>query len=267
MEARQGGATLDRLSGGRLIVGVGLGGRGDLEPVGEAVDEAERAALVDEGLEVLVALWSGEPQVHRGAAFRLAGAKMLPRPLQRPRIPIWVAGFWPNKRPFRRAARWDGAVPLRRGLLLEGLSPAELRDCRAYIRTQRADDDRFDLLAFGTSRERSLELAECEAAGATWWLEAVNPLEEPVAEFRARMTLGPPRSPTAAGPGLSSLGWSNSAPASGRGLLPTRAGRRRRAGPTGGMRSCARWSRARPTSSKTLMTSCAGPSRASLRAR
>jgi luciferase-like monooxygenase len=193
-------ATLDRLSGGRLVVGVGLGARGDLEPVGETVDQGERAALLDEGVEVLASLWSGEPIRYEGRAFRLAGARMLPTPLQRPRIPIWVAGFWPNKPPFRRAARWDGAVPLRRGALLEGLSPGELRDCVAYIGAHRADDAPIDVLAFGTSRERNPELvAECEAAGATWWLEAVNPLEESLAEFRARMTLGPPRSPGGAG--------------------------------------------------------------------
>jgi alkanesulfonate monooxygenase SsuD/methylene tetrahydromethanopterin reductase-like flavin-dependent oxidoreductase (luciferase family) len=127
-------ATLDRLSGGRLVVAVGLGGGGDLEPVGETLDERERAGVLDEGLGVLSALWSGEPITHEGRAFRLAGARMLPTPLQQPRIPIWVAGFWPNKPPFRRAARWDGAVPLRRGFLLEGLPPAELRDCVNYIR-------------------------------------------------------------------------------------------------------------------------------------
>jgi len=196
-------ATLDRLSGGRLVVGVGLGGRGDLEPVGETVDEGERAAVLDEGLEVLTSLWTGDPVSHAGRAFRLAGARMLPAPLQQPRIPIWVAGFWPNKPPFRRAARWDGAVPLRRGFLLEGPSPPELHDCTAYMRAQRADDTPFDVLAFGTSRKRSHELAaEYQAAGATWWIEAVNPLEESLVEFRARVVRGPSTGPPAGARGL-----------------------------------------------------------------
>jgi hypothetical protein len=189
-------ATLDRLSGGRVTVGVGLGGRGDLEPVGETVDEAERAALVDEGIDVLTALWSGQPVEHAGAAFRLTQAMMLPPPVQRPRVPIWVAGFWPNKPPFRRAARWDGAVPLRRGALLEGLSSSELRDCVAYVRAHRGDDAHFDVLAFGTSRgQNGQRVRESEAAGATWWLEAVNPSEESLGEFRSRISLGPPRGP------------------------------------------------------------------------
>lgn len=185
-------ATLDRLSGGRLVLGVGLGGQGDLAPVAETVDEHERAALLDEGLEVLTALWSGECVSHVGQAFQLTEVRMLPTPLQQPRIPIWIAGFWPNKPPLRRAARWDGAIPLRRGFLLEGLSPAEIRDCADYVRAHRVSDAPFDLLAFGTSQQRTAELpAEYEAAGATWWLEAVNPLEESLEEFRARITRGP----------------------------------------------------------------------------
>jgi alkanesulfonate monooxygenase SsuD/methylene tetrahydromethanopterin reductase-like flavin-dependent oxidoreductase (luciferase family) len=192
-------ATLDRLSGGRLVVGVGLGGGGDLKPVGETLNEHERAGVLDEGLEVLTALWTGEPVTRAGRAFRLAGARMLPTPLQRPRIPIWVAGFWPNKPPFRRAARWDGAIPLRRGFLLEGLPPPELRDCVNYMRERRAADGAFDVLAFATSRQPRPELpAECEAAGATWWIEAVNPREESLAEFRDRMIRGPAASPTTA---------------------------------------------------------------------
>lgn len=185
-------ATLDRLSGGRLVLGVGLGGRGDLEPVGETVDDRERAALLDEGLKVVTALWTGEAVSHAGPAFRLADATMLPTPLQQPRIPIWIAGFWPNKPPFRRAARWDGAIPLRRGHLLEGLSPAELADCRTFIQAQRAGDTPFDIVAFGTSPKRNPELSSAaEAAGATWWIEAVNPLEESLAQLRARVGRGP----------------------------------------------------------------------------
>ena len=89
--------TLDHLSNGRLTLGVGLGNTDDLVPYGEAIDPRERARLLDEGLERLSGFWNG--------AFR-------PLPVQRPRIPVWVAANWPNRRPVRRAARWDGLFPI-----------------------------------------------------------------------------------------------------------------------------------------------------------
>ena len=88
--------TLDHLSNGRLTLGVGLGVADDLEPFGEAVDPRERGRLLDERLERLGGFWSG--------GFR-------PLPVQRPRIPVWVAATWPNRRPVRRAIRWDGLFP------------------------------------------------------------------------------------------------------------------------------------------------------------
>jgi alkanesulfonate monooxygenase SsuD/methylene tetrahydromethanopterin reductase-like flavin-dependent oxidoreductase (luciferase family) len=94
-------ATLDRLSNGRLVLGVGIGsGRtGEFDPArfGEEGEPRERARLLDEGLERLTGYWEGEFE---------------PRPVQRPRIPIWAAAVWPNRRPLRRAARWDGVFPI-----------------------------------------------------------------------------------------------------------------------------------------------------------
>jgi alkanesulfonate monooxygenase SsuD/methylene tetrahydromethanopterin reductase-like flavin-dependent oxidoreductase (luciferase family) len=186
-------ATLDRLSGGRLVVGAGLGARGDLEPVGEGRDPRELAAVLDEGLDVLAALWSAEPVTYAGEHFRLEGARVQPAPQQRPRIPIWIAGFWPNKPPMRRAARWDGVLPLIRGSLLQELSPQELRACVAYVREHRETEAPFDVVAFRSSPDRtSGTLTSIEEAGATWWIESVNPLEESLAEFRARVAEGPP---------------------------------------------------------------------------
>jgi alkanesulfonate monooxygenase SsuD/methylene tetrahydromethanopterin reductase-like flavin-dependent oxidoreductase (luciferase family) len=91
--------TLDHLSGGRLTLGVGLGSdnSGELGPFGEETDPRGRARLLDDGLERLSAMWAGEFE---------------PAPVQQPRIPVWVAARWPNRRPVRRAVRWDGLFPI-----------------------------------------------------------------------------------------------------------------------------------------------------------
>lgn len=186
-------ATLDRLSGGRLVLGAGLGEEGDIAPVGEGAPPREVAARLDEALELIAALWTGERVNHAGEHFRVDAA-LRPAPRQRPRIPIWVAGLWPNRAPFRRAARWDGALPLDRDHLLKELSPDELRECRDYIAERRDSDDSFDLVAFAVTQPRTPEMvAEYERAGATWWVDAVHPLEESLADFRARIERGPIR--------------------------------------------------------------------------
>src|SRR5438874_5033871 len=106
--------TLDHLSQGRLILGVGLGSDSffkEYSTYGESPDDKLHGAMLDEGLAVLTGLWRGEPFTHHGAHYTVDGAHFLPRPLQQPRIPIWLAGIWPHPRPFRRAAKWDGVVP------------------------------------------------------------------------------------------------------------------------------------------------------------
>jgi alkanesulfonate monooxygenase SsuD/methylene tetrahydromethanopterin reductase-like flavin-dependent oxidoreductase (luciferase family) len=103
--------TLDHLSNGRLILGVGLGDPtdGNFNQFEEVTDLKARARMLDEALDVLVGLWSGEPFSYRGEYYHVDEITLLPRPVQTPRIPIWVGGGWPLKGPARRAARWDGA--------------------------------------------------------------------------------------------------------------------------------------------------------------
>jgi alkanesulfonate monooxygenase SsuD/methylene tetrahydromethanopterin reductase-like flavin-dependent oxidoreductase (luciferase family) len=187
--------SLDHLSAGRLTLGVGLGGRAAFESFGEDASDRVRAAKLDEGLQILTDLWRGEALSHHGAHFRVTTQAFLPRPLQSPRIPVWVAGIWPNRRPFRRAARWDGAFPLNQHGSLP--SPAELRLIRAYVGLQRDLSAGFDLIVAGSTRDPGRDgsqRAERSAeAGATWWLEWLEPERGPLRAMRARVRQGPPR--------------------------------------------------------------------------
>ena len=186
-------ATLDRLSGGRLVVGVGIGGTWDFLPFGEETAEPVRGRMLDEGLDVVTGLWRGAPMDHAGEHFTLRGAQITPSPCQRPRIPIWVAGYWPGARPFRRAARWDGVAPVRQGHTFEGLTPDELSDCVEYVRRHRQTDEPFDVVQFGTGRDwLGKHVSDYERAGATWWLEAAAPTGERPADFLERLRAGPP---------------------------------------------------------------------------
>ncbi len=194
--ARQ-SVTLDHVSGGRLILGVGLGAfqYEEFEALGDEPDLKIRAEMLDEGLQVLTGLWSGKPFSYEGKHYRIKDAQFLPKPVQEPRIPVWVAGIWPNKRPFRRAATWDGVMP---GWDLFGTpkqSPQEVRDMVAYIMSQRTSSETFEVAhggkTSGTDREADgIELSKYKEAGVTWWLEDLNPWRGPMEDMRERIRNG-----------------------------------------------------------------------------
>jgi alkanesulfonate monooxygenase SsuD/methylene tetrahydromethanopterin reductase-like flavin-dependent oxidoreductase (luciferase family) len=185
-------ASLDHLSGGRLILGVGLGNppEAEYEHFGEDPDARRRARRLDEGLAILAGLWSGEPFAFHGREHRIRETVFLPTPIQRPRPPIWVAAHWPRRAPVRRAARWDGVFPEhpdgRR------LSPNELAELLDEVRAHRDPVLPFDAVIAGQTRELgSTELAEYAAAGATWWLDGIMP-NVPLDEVEERIAAGPP---------------------------------------------------------------------------
>lgn len=198
--------SLDQLSGGRLTLGVGLGVRqAEWDHMGEETNLRTRGAMLDEALELITNLWSGEPITHSGDHYTIFETQFLPTPVQQPRIPIWVGGVWPNKPPFRRAARWDGIVPLLRD---EGVAELDqLSAMLGYIRARRASSGPFDVVYFGTPTPaddpaRGAEIVAAYAArGVTWWLENIVPtafgvgIEDtwPLTKMRERVLAGPPR--------------------------------------------------------------------------
>lgn len=192
-------ASLDQYSDGRLIVGAGIGGDWwrEYSAMGEPRDDKTRGAMLDEGLDVLTGLWSGGSFSYKGTYFNIDNAQFLPTPYQTPRIPIWVAGVWPGTRPFRRAARWDGIIPIGRN---GTPTPEEIRQMRAYIDRYRTATTPFDVVFSGRANdlpasERSAHVAEYAAAGVTWWKESVWPTV-PLTEVQDIIHNGPPK-PTA----------------------------------------------------------------------
>ncbi|MGE0726739.1 MAG: LLM class flavin-dependent oxidoreductase [Acidimicrobiia bacterium] len=108
--ARQ-SVTIDRLSGGRMILGVGLGEPPtEYSALGRSTDRALLAQMLDESLDVVAGLWTGQPFSHQGAHYRFDNVQFLPPPLQEPRIPVWVSALERNNRTLGRAARWDGVI-------------------------------------------------------------------------------------------------------------------------------------------------------------
>ncbi len=223
--------TLDHLSGGRLVLPVGLGALDDgaFGNVGEPTDVRTRAELLDETLAILDGLWTGEPFGFEGTHYRFSPMTFRPRPVQRPRIPIWLVAAWPSERSMARAARWDGVLP--QALASDGvapdLTPADLERAADWIRKHRPLDvpgpaerperrdrrdqrDRrdergrrdqayrpYEIVAQGVTPADDAKAARAEVrrwrnAGATWWIEAdwAAPGVDPV---RRRIAAGPPR--------------------------------------------------------------------------
>jgi len=188
--------ALDHLSNGRLVLPVGLGAvdDGGFSKVGEPTDRRVRARLLDESLEILTGLWSGEPFSYEGEHYRLEEMTFLPRPVQSPRVPIWVVGAWPSERSMRRALRYDGILAYTtRG----EVTPEDIRAIKGYVEKNRGTDGPFEIVwegeTPGDDADRTAEIVRPFAeAGITWWIESPwSPPNEP-ADLRARIRQGPP---------------------------------------------------------------------------
>jgi alkanesulfonate monooxygenase SsuD/methylene tetrahydromethanopterin reductase-like flavin-dependent oxidoreductase (luciferase family) len=193
--------TLDHLSGGRMVLGVGIGWPPDADfgDFGDSADNRVRAGQLEEGLAVLEGLWTGERFTHHGLHYTVKGARFLPRPLQQPRIPIWVGAMWPRTRPLLRALKWDGIFPLVADPEFGFRPPTvgEVAEVAAYVATNRRTDTDFEVVASGSVLavdEHAVETVSAYAqAGATWWVETLGWPDAPLDFWTRLVAAGPPR--------------------------------------------------------------------------
>ncbi len=181
--------TLDHLSNGRLILGVGLGIDywREFSAFGEpAADDGERAKLVDDGIEIMWRLWAGEPVSYEGQCLSVDQACFIPGPVQQPRIPTWSAMGWPASKPgpIQRASRCDGVMPMK----LEPFTPDEAARLVDRITAQRASEAPFDVCIWGPGDRAS----QFEAVGVTWLFPSFIMPDVPLADVRRQIVAGPP---------------------------------------------------------------------------
>ncbi len=206
-------ATLDQLSKGRVVIGVGLGGLDqEFSNFDEDPDKKVLAKKTDEGLEIIQRLHTGEAVDFSGEIYSVRGARLLPRPDQRPRIPVWVGAMLPAKPGQRRAARWDGIMPHVMPAMLEEsqdttgvdmrvlMQPTteQIREVVEFSAPLRESEDPFDVVVSGITADLDKEsaskvLSDYKSVGATWWLEWLDcGKPDSLEEIKSLIKAGPP---------------------------------------------------------------------------
>jgi alkanesulfonate monooxygenase SsuD/methylene tetrahydromethanopterin reductase-like flavin-dependent oxidoreductase (luciferase family) len=190
--------TLDALSGGRFILGVGSGGGDDSEyaDLGEESELATRAAMLDEGLDVLQGLFSDEPLYFDGKHYRAKGQGFGPPASGKP-ISIWVAATWPKKKPARRALGFDGIFPLL-DPFTRAMTPEHVAEIAELVAAERESPEPFEIAVTvqgepGSSDEARRHAATYEEAGTTWYMVPCFPPAEPKETLLQRVRRGPQR--------------------------------------------------------------------------
>jgi len=196
--------SVDHLSGGRLVLPVGIGvgedaAYGVASRTGAPMGARERAERLDDALALLAATSDGQAVAFEGAHVRVDGLTLAPGTAQRPRVPVWVVGAWPARRSLERAARWDGWV-VQRLRSEEPVSPDELRGALAEVLALRAEagvEGPYEVVLSGRLPDdpgaaRDL-LAGYAEAGATWWVDAEWSPQVAHEWHLERVRRGPPR--------------------------------------------------------------------------
>lgn len=202
--------TLDHLSGGRAVLAVGLGA---VDPfvgrTGEELDRRVRAEMLDEGIDVMTGLWSGELRYEgRHYELDLTGRTDLTDVLPAVRrVPIWVVGAWPRPKSMRRVLRCDGLLPVTvttDGGQARPSTPEEVAEAIAWLDANGGRRPGFDVVAEGETPADDADAAGEMVrpwidAGCTWWLEArwtmPHHTGERMREVMERIEAGPPRPP------------------------------------------------------------------------
>jgi len=199
--------TLDQLSNGRAILAVGLGAIDNfLGNTGEELDRKTRAAMMDEGIDLIKGLWNGE-RVYSGQHYQMdlsgrTDLSEIAQPVQT-NIPIWVVGAWPSEKSMTRVLRCDGVLP---NIIRDGqhgsVEPDDVRAMLAWLRERGGAGDEFDFVVEGETVSGETDDAQAKIgtlrdAGATWWLETrwqlLNDRQQQLTEVRNRIEAGPPR--------------------------------------------------------------------------
>lgn len=186
--------TLDILSEGRLILGIGLGIPSEFSVMNEETNPRIMAQMANEQLDILNGLWSGEEFSYTGKHYKIDKVKFLPRPVQRPRIKLWGAGTWPNKGPFKRAAKLDGVVPLKVGSM-DPLTPEDFRNIIDYMLSKGLHRP-YDVAKISfeiTQIDDKNTILEYQDAGVNWWLELLSDWTGNYEKIRNIIAKGPSR--------------------------------------------------------------------------